>query len=100
MNFFNEFFISGILFIVFISLLYFALKDNKINEIIEKSIILILLPTLFYFVKTIWDSGFVVSIYNDIFDISYLGICMPLLIYCIIANLPKVLLPSESTATT
>ena len=89
-----------ILFLGFISLIYFALNCEEMDGVIEKTIILILVPTLFYLLVTILEYGIIASIYNDIFDISYLGIIMPLLIYCIIANLPKILSPPESTATT
>jgi len=78
-----------------ILLVYFSFKIERISNIVNFSMLLILFPVLFTFLSTFISTGFNDIIYEHTFDLSYLGMVIPFIIYHITSNSKDIL----STAT-
>ena len=64
-----------------IMLIYFSFKIERISNIVNFSILLISVPVLFSFLAAFIFTGFNDIIYEHTFDLSYLGMVIPFIIY-------------------
>ena len=81
-----------------ILLIYFSFKIERISNIVNFSILLISFPVLVSFLSTFIFTGFNNIIYEHTFDLSYLGMVIPFIIYHITNNSKDVLSMTTKTS--
>lgn len=76
--------------------IFFSFKITTLEVLLQKSTLFLLIPIFIAFILFISDVGWYSSIYNSVFDISYLNMVLPFVLILISFNLNTPIIHNQS----